>query len=500
MSAVLRPDRGRVVDPVLVGLVALVVVALHGYGGVLNRDLGVFTYGGLHVVDGVPPYVGIFNSVGPLADLVPALGIWAGRLGGLDPVLSERLLFSLLTAGCCALVCVLARDVFGSRAASLVAPAVLLTFRDFLYLASDGPREKTTMVLLLTAALILVVRRHWLAAGACTALATLTWQPALLPACVTALVGLAVVPHGRRLRAAGAFVLGGTLPTAVAVAYFAVRHDLRVALDGFVLINLEFTHQPSLVTHPHQTLHFLTEWYRGSLWLVVAGLVALVALAVAALVPRPPRITVLAVAAGGIAATIWTIFVINGAPDLFVVLPFAALGVAGTVGAAVARLQPWHGWALAGVVTAAAMVAATTEAVTSRDDRLAVQRADVAAVLATAPPHAGLVSINAPEVMVLAGRDNPSPFQIFNGPMERYIDHTQPGGLRGYDERVDRQHPTLIAVYGHTLPWWAVPVLGRDYVDAGAGPGWSWWVARSEGHQLAAAVRAANRSVVRPGS
>ncbi|MGA8247115.1 MAG: hypothetical protein WB797_09430, partial [Nocardioides sp.] len=174
-----RRAGSRAGDPLLVGLVALVVYALHGYQGIVDRDLGVFLYGGEHVAQGVPPYVAIFNSVGPLADAVPGLAIWVGHFAGVDPLLSARLLFTLLSALCCSLLCVLARDTFGSRAAGFVAPAVFLTFERFLDLASDGPREKTTMLVFLLASLILVGRRRWLAAGACTALATLTWQPAL---------------------------------------------------------------------------------------------------------------------------------------------------------------------------------------------------------------------------------------------------------------------------------------------------------------------------------
>ena len=149
------------------GLVALVVYALHGYDGVLDRDLGVFSYGGMQVARGTPPYVGIFNSVGPLADAVPGLAMWLGDFVGADPILSARLFFTVLSALCCSLLCVLARDTLQSRTAGLIAPALFLTFEDFLRLASDGPREKTTMVLFM-----LGPPSAGLAAGTATAAAT----------------------------------------------------------------------------------------------------------------------------------------------------------------------------------------------------------------------------------------------------------------------------------------------------------------------------------------
>ena len=500
MSTVSRPEvvRGRVTDPLVVGLIALAVVAAHGYDGGLSRDMGVFTYGGLHVLAGIPPYVGIFNSVGPLADLVPALGIWLGRLVDLGPVLSERLLFSVITAASCALVYVLARDVLRSRAAGFVAAATLLTFRSFLVLGAGGPRDKTTMVLFLVATLVLVVRRHWLAAGAGTALATLAWQPVLLPACVAALVGVAAVRTGR-LRAGGLFLLGGMIPSAVAVAYFASQHALRVAFEGFLLVNLDYTHQPSLIDEPHQILALLVRGYGWTLWLAAAGLVALAVLSVVALARRPRDVGVLVVGAGGLAAVTWTVLVINGAPDLFVVLPFAAVGVAGAVAAVTAHLSTRSAWAVAGIVTTAATVAAGSEAVVARNNDLAQQQADVSAVLEAAPTTHGLVSFNAPEVLALAGRSNLSPFQIFDESKDQYLQHMQPGGLPGYAAWVDGMHPDLIAVRTTHLPVWATP-LRHDYEAVGTGPGWSWFVARSDGIRVAAQVRAANWSVMHGGS
>ncbi|HET7071462.1 MAG TPA: hypothetical protein VFI40_11600, partial [Nocardioides sp.] len=100
-----RPERSRprlprvssrVLDPALVGVVALVVIALHGFDGIIDRDLGVFLYGGEHVARGIPPYVGVMNSVGPLSDAMPGLAIWVGHGFGVDPVLAARVWFAVL--------------------------------------------------------------------------------------------------------------------------------------------------------------------------------------------------------------------------------------------------------------------------------------------------------------------------------------------------------------------------------------------------------------------
>ena len=54
-------------DPLLfaVGGVALVTYALHGFNGMLTRDLAVYSYAGQQVAEGVPPYLGILNRACP---------------------------------------------------------------------------------------------------------------------------------------------------------------------------------------------------------------------------------------------------------------------------------------------------------------------------------------------------------------------------------------------------------------------------------------------------
>lgn len=493
----------RLADPVAVGLVSLLVYALHGFGGGLNRDQGVFTYGGEHVAHGVPPYVGIFNSVGPLADAVPGLGIWLGHLIGVGPLLSARVLFTCLSALCCALLCVLARDTFDSRAAGLLAPAVFLTFEKFLQLATDGPREKTTMVVFLLATLILAGRRRWLAAGVATALGTLTWQPVLFVAVAVVVVSVLTDGPGR-IRALARFVLGGAIPTLLTVAWFALEGALHQALNGFVVVNLLYTTQPSAFLDPRATWLMLWDGYHATLLVALAGLVLMLTLAVRAVPfvrrsagyasPVPRRL--LSIGAGCLTGSLWTAAVINGSPDLFELLPFAALGVTGAVLLLLTRLTRRTGTVLVACLVSLCVVAAGAESVTTRDRLLLLQRADVNAVLGTQPKDATILSLGAPEVLSIAERDNLWPWQLFDPRMQRFLDHTQPGGLPGLARRLSTEQPTFIVKtpgYGGN---WYKPVLAREYRRVGTGPGWAWYVSRTVGRAAARRARAMNAQVM----
>ncbi len=476
-------------DPLLVGLVALVVYALHGMQGYLEHDLGVFVYGGEHVARGIPPYTGIFNSVGPLADAVPGLAIWVGRLFGLAPVPSARLLFLLLSVACVVLVHALARDTFRSRAAGYVAAAVFLTFTRFLQLATDGPREKTTMVLALLCCLVFLGRRRFVAAGVCTALTTLTWQPSLAPALAAATVVVLLLPRAARRDAVVEFVAGGAVPSALAVAWFALTGTLHTAVGGFIVVNLRDARQPSLLLQPMALLPILWRSYGISLALVPLGMVGLVALAL-----RDRRLW--SVAAAGVAAAAWSAAVLNGGPDLFVVLPFAALGVAGLVVRGAWRLPLRLRYGVLVAVVVGAVAGATVESIATRSNLLVLERADIRAVLATQPADAGVLSIDAPQVLALAGRDNPTPYQLFNGTMRRYLDQTLPGGMRGYSRQVAALQPTFVVVDESHAGTWAEQVLARDYWRVGDGPGWTWYLNRSVGRPDFVRARAANKALM----
>ena len=495
-----RPHRWG--DPALVGVVAFVVYALHGYDGVLDRDLGVFTYGGLRISHGGSPYVDIFNSVGPLSDAVPGLAIWLGHFVGADPILSARLLLTVISAACCALLCVLARDTLGSRAAGYMAPAVFLTFGGFLRLASDGPREKTTMVLFLLACLILLGRRRWFWAGSCAALATLAWQPVLAVA-VAALVAAALLDEQEtRRRILLRFTIGGLVPSLVTVVYFLAVGALSQALDGFLVINAKYAEQPSLLTSSGWIAPKLWSAYRWTLPVAILGLIVLVALGMRAIrLARRPTVSTQArrqvgCAAGALVGTAWTVMVVNGGPDLFVLLPFAALGVAALAMLLLDRLPSRAALAGAVAVVLVGLMVAGHESVTTRNDDLIFQRADVDAVLGTQPPDATVLSLNAPQVLALSGRTNPTPYQIITATQERYLAATYPGGLAGFVGYLDRVDPTFVVVGDSVAPEWAKPWLTADYWSVGHNNGFRWYVNRSAGRDALLRAREAHDQVM----
>jgi 4-amino-4-deoxy-L-arabinose transferase-like glycosyltransferase len=288
-------------DPLvyLIAVTALIVYALHGFDGFLKRDLAIYTYGAQQVVEGVPPYVSILNRAGPLAHLIPALGVAGARVGGFEDLLGIRLLFMVLAVAAVSAIYLLARELFVSRLSGLVAASAFLSFYGFIEFATNGPREKTPMVLFLTLALLAVAKRWWFVAGFSISLATLIWQPAVLVGLAAAITTIIALQSSERLQALWRVIVGGLVPAAACILYFAIAGALKDFIDAFLLINAKYTVAAPLLTNIEKKWATLERAYGFSLWVMLVGLAALVILTFLALLRggwrAPARLPVVAV-------------------------------------------------------------------------------------------------------------------------------------------------------------------------------------------------------------
>ena len=491
-------ERFASADPLVgvVGLVTLVVYLLHGFDKAVTRDLGVYLYGGQRFLAGDPPYVGVLNRAGPLAHALPGVGIWLGRLVGLSDIHGARVFFMLLAVACVCLCYLVVRDLTGSRAAALIAAATFLTFQGFLDLATYGPREKTPMVLFLLVVILAVRHRRWATAGAFTALATLTWQPVFFAAVLAAILAALLAPAGR-LKAVARILIGGAAVSAVVFVYYALYGAVHTFLDCFVLINAQYTQQAGALADLSSNWGSLRYGYGPSVWMILIGLTALpVATVLSARrawrTHEPVAATYVGLGGGWLGGVVWSVIAFNGWPDLFVLLPFALIGVGWLAAEVLRRLDLRVAVAVAFVISLLGTAYAAAYSVTTRQHDMWKQEASVDAVLGAGPQPATILSMESPQVLVMTHRVNPTPYQMFDHGFERYVDATYPGGLKGYLAMIERMDPTYIAVTPRWRPSWFVPWLEEHYVRIGDVRRIRWWVSKSVDPATIEEIRAAN--------
>jgi hypothetical protein len=487
--------RWRRLDPLLllVAAVSVVVYTLHGFHGSLTRDLGVYSYAGQQVADGVPPYLGILNRAGPLAHVLPGTGVMIARLGGFDDVVTMRVLFMLIATASVCVIYLLGRDLFRSKPAGLVTACSLLVFHGFIQYASDGPREKTPMTLFIVCALWAMTRQRWFTTGVFVSLATLCLQTAFPSTFAAVALGAVLLIPDNRLRALGRIALGGLAPVAVLTVWFALAGSLRASIDAFYVINQRYT-VADPVTHKLDVVWpDLSTAYGVTLWLLLGGMAALVLCSFAAAWWRaregsPAVVLLPAMTLGMLVGLAWTLKDYDSWADLFCVLPFSAVGVAAALTLVARHLPRSAAQVPMSAFSVAALVLALTFSISTREDTLGVQRRDVDAVLAQLPKGATITSIEAPQPLVLSEQTNPTRYQMFRAGLQDYMDDSWPGGLDGFKRDLVDRHPDLITVGATVPPDWRASIE-PDYVYVGSAPGWGWYARASLGRAKIASLR-----------
>lgn len=487
----------RTPDPLIlvVGAVTFVTYLLHGFHGALTRDLGLYSYAGQQVADGVPPYVGVLNRAGPLAHAIPGIGAGIARIGGFDDVITMRVFFMLIAVVCVCAVYVLGRDVFTSRLAGLVTAGTFLTFYGFIQYATNGPREKTPMTLFVVLALWAVTNRRWFTAGLCVSLATLCLQIAFFTSFVAVVTGVLLLARGGRLRALLRVALGGALPVAVLGVWFALAGSLHQSIDAFYLINARYTVPNPVLDELDTAWLDATTAYGFTLWLLFGGLLALAFRSLAVFIPsarrKDPSLVVLAAfAAGGAVGFAWNLKDYDAWPDLFPLLPLAAVGVGGVFALLARWLSQRVATVAAVVLCVAAVVAAVSHSVKTRTDTLDAQRASVKAVMAQLPPGARITSIEAPQPLVLTEKTNRTRYQMFRGGLQYYMDDTWPGGRDGFRRDLVKDAPELISMGDSVSQRWRASIE-PSYVWIGSTDQWGWYARASLGPAKITALRKA---------
>jgi hypothetical protein len=301
-----------------------------------------------------------------------------------------------------------------------------------------------------------------------------------------------------RLRGFGMVALGGAIPVAVLVPYFAAYGAVSDLLEGFVILNAKYSSGRSLTSRAGGLYADLHEGFGVTLWLLLGGLLLLVVVTALRLADRrtrrePTTATLLALTVCLVFSLLWTEIDYDSWVDTFPFLPLAAIGI----GAGLAELGRRVSPRVVAVVGALAVVLPTIVAfqfaISTRNNDLTEQRATTRNVISHLP-NATIWSIEAPEYLVLADRANPTRYQLFSEGLQYHLDDTWPGGLDGFVRwNLDRK-PELIALSldemkdGH----WRSRI-GSDYVEVARSPAIMWLANRSVGHEVIHSIRSADR-------
>lgn len=442
--------------------VAWFYVQVVGTGGWLTAHNAIYHYSGLRLLDGVPPYVSMFDMKTPLATFVSAGAIALGRLLGLSGLEATRVVFAVLAASGSVPIYLAARQLFDSDLAGLFGVLSLMTVTPWLWDISAGPRPKVLAGALVAWAVWSTIDRRWFIGALLFGFAGLCWQPAILG--IGGLLAGAISDRENRWWNLGEVAAGAVTPFLAASVYFLAADAFSVFLDGALRVHLNYVSSRA-VMNPLAGLTLLTVYLQDTrLWVgVVAGLMVFNAAAMFAGTLdkwRPSRIAV--VTACGL-YLVWSLVDIQSPADMYVLLPFAAVGLGGLTAILVTYCE--EQWSVASrvavpVIAALFMLSAGVSGFrvniqTGQDTptSLESQKGTVAEILAITGGDPATV-IGATEILSLTGWSSPTRHVVINSGVDRYIDDHHRGGFRAWMADVlcgDRRYLVLGRTVGDLM-------------------------------------------------
>lgn len=449
----------RIFMPVLVFAIAAVVYSQYGFHGLLLRDNAACLYSGQRMAHGVPPYVSIHLIKGPIAPMFAGLGVIISKQLVWDDILTVRLVFFFLSCLVVLSVYLLAHSLFRSQRTGVFAALAFLGFFNFTKHAASGPRPKTPMVLFETLSLLLTSRRKWFWAGVCGSLALLTWQPAASFALAT-LVLAATQPSEKRLAAILRTLCGIGLPVVVIGAYFHIYGALDEFLNAALLFGVRYLDKGpySFISQITRVEIALWSGYRTMALAILVGFAMLLYFYPwRKSLHRSWRDTLTKDAFAPLLLTfppvvLWPLRDFQGPPDLYVFLPFVAIGFAAFLDLAVQCAQASTGPTvqkgaprfLAIGLCIGLVALAWINVHRWRESRLDEQIQAAIELEDRFGKDARLLSLNVPEVLVLLHRTNPTPYVLIMGGRDRLIHAETPGGFDGWLQELEAYAPDVI--------------------------------------------------------
>ena len=472
----------------LVLFLAAIVYYGQSFEGALSRDNAIYLYSGQRMAEGIPPYVSIFDHKGPLAPMLVGVGVVISKYLGATDITAVRGVFFLI--GCLAVVAAygLGNSLFKSQRAGLFTALTFLGFFGFARYAVSSPEAKTPMVLFEVLCLLFASQRRWFLAGLCGSLAALVWQPMAVFSLVV-LILAATQKETPRLVASLRATAGAGLPVVATGAYFYFQGALGELVNGSILFNARYLDREQLLSTAEffAPVKAIFQGYDTILIPIVVGTM-LVAVVIGLLTlgslhllrksysgpsGRPMKKGAFAPIFLSLPfPVLWSLVDFQGYPDFYVFIPYVAVGFGGFLGFVVGRIGANSvllpgGTRLLTVALSAALTAIAVlgsfvvvdpaRGVSSLDTEerppgpndLDYQQQAASKVQARFGEDAKVVSIGAPQLLVLLHKTNPNPYAFIIRGIDDQIAMETPGGFEGWIQELETYDPDVIA-FGRT--------------------------------------------------
>jgi len=453
-------------------LLSVVLYTRFSVDDLLSRDEAICAYGAQQWVHGVPFYTSIFDAKGPLSSALGGVAVWVASLIDTNDLTAMRLLFLAFACATAVGVYLLAARAWDSELAGIAAAVTFISFRGFAVDAIGGPEPKIPGICFAVASMLLLLQRRWFTGALLAGLALLVWQPLGGYAVLAVLAAALGSDAEARTRSALRAIAGVLTPVVVTFAYYLAAGSVSHLVDGMIVFPFTGVERKS-ETLSHR-LHVITStvdrYYGDTRVLLWGGLVLLPALIAWQVARRRVSVKdpiVVAVAGSGLVVAIFTLSDFQGYPDVFPLLPYAALGIGGALSLGVKAMPLGRVRQLAGglgIAATAALAVLTwhdySNAAAGHELLRPLQQVAANRLSRLAGPRGTIWTLGNPAVLVFTHRRNPSRFIYLDSGFDAYVAQHSRDGLRGFADQILSSRPAVIEVNQWDSPRRPI-VLGR---------------------------------------
>ncbi len=442
-------------------LIAAYVYSRFGFLGKLLRDDAMYVYGGQRMVEGIPPYLGIFDFKGPITTMVAGGGVMASRWLGWDDVYTVRLLFLIISSAAVVAIYLLGESLFQSKRIGILAALTTLGFFSFAKAAASGPRPKTLVVLFGTLCLLLAGKKKWFWAGFFAIVSALTWQPSGIFVLTILLIAFSQ-PRSQRMRAMSLSLAGIMVPMAALSAYFLSQNAFSELLDGILIFHFRYMDRPTIPLIVHFT-NPVIKIFKGYSMMFLPIVIGLGATVYFYFWRRSLYTTLSEMAAEDKFSPVilsfplfvmWSAMDFQGAIDFFVFLPYAAVGFACFLDMAGEGIRQqlqtgrrkWMSRLVYPGICLALVGSAWLDLHINSEKSYLEQVKVGAEIKRRFGDDVRLISIGNPQVLVVLRHANPTPYIVVLEGTDRMIHDKTPGGFSAWISGLEEYNPDVIAV------------------------------------------------------
>jgi hypothetical protein len=427
-------------------------------------DTAIYDYLAQSILRGQMPYRDAVEMKSPGSVYLSAAAMLIGRLVGINDVIAVRLLCILLTGLFAAVLYLVAESYLQNRRAAIVAFLFPLMVPRFLEMLNSGTQPKSPMMIFGLLTLLCIRKDRPFAAGVCSMLSCICWQPGLLFAGTAFLMFSRYLTSWRDLRVLK-LIGGSIIPLAILAVYFHLRGALWDLWSWTIVFNYSVFAPESTRTLAESVGHILrvtARTFRSYLVCVVIGVAGGIWMTIDQVRTRLLRrdATAMYLEALLIPVLVYALFCLvnfQSGPDLIPFFPFIGIGmgwlfvkVSGLLSSSRTMQGRYSRWA--GFLTQAAaalmLLAALARGALYRLEgwTFKTQQQKIYEIGSLIGPDDRIYVHGTVEVLVILNRPNANPYIALDGGADLYIASRKPGGFDDVIREIESAKPKLVFI------------------------------------------------------